>query len=70
MSEVGSNYIFQAVTTIDFVFKKDKKYYPQVLLKECKYIEKKNRKIIWKHGPSTQKSVYYRNYPNLVRTEK
>ena len=44
MSEVGSNYIFQAVTTIDFVFKKDKKYYPQVLLKECKYIEKKKQK--------------------------
>ena len=26
--------------SVDFVLKKDENYYPQVFLKECKYIEK------------------------------
>ena len=36
----GSDYTFLAVVSIDFVLKKDENYYPQVFLKECKYIEK------------------------------
>ena len=67
MSEVGCNHTFLAVTIIDFVVKKDRKYCPQVLWEEYKYNESKekwldhnhkNRKIVWKHGPPTQKSVY------------
>ena len=37
--KLGSNYTCAAVL-IDFVFKKDKNYYPQVFSKECKYVEK------------------------------
>ena len=43
--KVGSNYICLAVILIDFVLKKDQTYYPQVILKECKYIDKEIRNI-------------------------
>ena len=33
-------YNFLAVVMIDSALKKDENYYPQVILKECKYIEK------------------------------
>ena len=39
--EVGSNDTNLTVIFIYFVLKKDENYYPQVLLKECKYIEKR-----------------------------
>ena len=38
---MDSNYTCLAVTSLDSALKKDEKYYPQVFLKECKYIEKK-----------------------------
>ena len=38
--KADSDYICLVVLSIDFVLKKDKKYCPQVFLKECKYIEK------------------------------
>ena len=41
MSKAGSNYTCLAIINVDSAFKKDKNYYPQVLLKECKYIENK-----------------------------
>ena len=40
MPKTGSNYTCLAVILIDYVIKKDENYYPQVLLRECKYIEK------------------------------
>ena len=63
MSEVGCNHTFLAVTIIDFVVKKDRKYCPQVLWEEYKYNESKekwldhnhkNRKIVWKHDLNTK----------------
>ena len=39
--EVDSNHTCLAVISLDSALKKDEKYYPQVFLKECKYIEKK-----------------------------
>ena len=36
-----SNYTCLAIILIDFAIKKDESYYPQVLLKKCKYTEKK-----------------------------
>ena len=33
--------IFLAVISLDSALKKEENYYPQVFLKECKYIEKK-----------------------------
>ena len=39
ISQADSNYICLAVVLIDCIFKNDKNYYPQVSLKECKYIE-------------------------------
>ena len=39
--EVDSNYTCLAVISLDSGFKKDEKYYLQVFLKECKYIEEK-----------------------------
>ena len=38
---VGSNHTCLAVITLDSALRKDESYYPEVLLKECKYIEKK-----------------------------
>ena len=39
--KVDSNHTCLAVITLDSALKKDYSYYLQVLLKECKYIEKK-----------------------------
>ena len=36
----GSNHTCLAVITIDSALKQEENYYPQVFLKECKYIEK------------------------------
>ena len=36
-----SNYTCLSAITLDSPLKKDDNYYPQVFLKECKYIEKK-----------------------------
>ena len=38
---MDSNHICLAVISLQSVLKKDENYYPQVFLKECKYIEKK-----------------------------
>ena len=40
MPEVGSTYICVFVMLNNFVLKKDKNNFPQVLLEECKYIGK------------------------------
>ena len=39
--KVGSNHICLTVITLDSALKKNDKYYPQVFLKECEYIERK-----------------------------
>ena len=41
MHKAGSNYTCLAVMLIGFVLKNDENYYPQMFLKEWKYIEKK-----------------------------
>ena len=38
---MDSNHTYLVVIRLDSALKKDENYYPQVLLKECKYIEKK-----------------------------
>ena len=38
--KVGSNYTCLAVMSLGSVLKKDENYYPQIFLKEYKYIEK------------------------------
>ena len=40
ISKVNSNHTCVAVISLDFALKKDESYYPQVLLKNCKYIDK------------------------------
>ena len=40
MSKAGSNHTCLAVITTDSILKKEENYYPQVFLKECKYIRK------------------------------
>ena len=40
MHKAGHNYTCLAVINIGSALKKDENYYPQVFLKECKYIEK------------------------------
>ena len=39
--KVYSNHTCLAVISLDSALKKDETYYPQVFLKECKYIQKK-----------------------------
>ena len=39
----GSQFIFSSVILIDSVFETGKNYYPQVFLKECKYVVKEKR---------------------------
>ena len=39
--KMESNHTCLAVISLDSALKKDENYYPQVFLKECKYIEKK-----------------------------
>ena len=41
MGKVDSNNICLAAIRLDSALKKDKNYYPQVFLKECKCIKKK-----------------------------
>ena len=40
--KIDSNHTCLAVISFDSALKKDDSYYPQVFLKECKYIEKKS----------------------------
>ena len=39
--KLDSNHTCLAVISLDYALKKDDNYYPQMLLKECKYTEKK-----------------------------
>ena len=39
--KMESNHTCLAVISLDSALKKDENYYPQVFLKECKYIDKK-----------------------------
>ena len=39
--KLDSNYTCLTVISLDLAFKKGNSYYPQVFLKECKYIEKR-----------------------------
>ena len=39
--KVNSNHACLAIISLDFALKKDENCYPQVFLKDCKYIEKK-----------------------------
>ena len=39
--QVDSNHTCLAVISLDYALNKDGNYYPQVFLKECKYIKKK-----------------------------
>ena len=41
--DAGSNYIWWSVILIDSVLEKDENCYPEVTLKECKYIEKEKK---------------------------
>ena len=43
MPKIASNYVSLWVIIIDFILKKDKNYYPQVFLGECKYIDKEKK---------------------------
>ena len=45
MPKVDSNHTCLAVISLDSALKKDDHYFPQVFIKECKYIEKKCRHI-------------------------
>ena len=40
MPKEGSHHICLSIILIDSVFKMNKNYYPQMFLKECKYIVK------------------------------
>ena len=40
----GFHHICLSVTLINSVYKKDKNYYPQVFLEECKYVVKENKR--------------------------
>ena len=42
IKKLDSNHTFLAIMTLDSALKKDENYYPQVFLKEFKYIEKKS----------------------------
>ena len=44
MPKKDFHYIYLSVILIDSVLKKDKNYYSQVLLEECKYIKKGKKK--------------------------
>ena len=39
----GSQYIFLSVKWIDSFYRKDKNYYPEVFLEECKYVFKEKK---------------------------
>ena len=53
--KVDSNYTGLAVISLDSTLKKDVSYYPQVFLRECKYIE---RKVI-RHISNDLRDFYY-----------
>ena len=40
--KVDSNHMCLAIISLDSALKKDENYYPQVFLKQCKYIKKGN----------------------------
>ena len=42
IKKLDSNHTFLAIISLDSALKKDENYYPQVFLKEFKYIEKKS----------------------------
>ena len=42
-TKLDSNHPCLAVISLDSALKKDENYYPQMFLKECKYIEKKKQ---------------------------
>ena len=44
ISKEGSQCICLSVILIDSVYKKNKNYYPQVFLEECKYVVKEKKK--------------------------
>lgn len=46
MCMVGSNHTFSAIKLIDSFLKNNEKYYLQVFLKECEYIEKEKRWLL------------------------
>ena len=55
MPKIDSNYTCLAIISLDSDLKKDSNYYPQVFLKECKYIEKNEVRHIndnWSDFPS------------------
>ena len=47
---------------IDSVYKKDKKYYPQVFLEECKYVVKEKKKSKFITDKIEISSDYEENY--------
>ena len=59
--KVGSNHTRSAVISLDSALKKDENYYPQVFLKECKYIEKKVIRHINDNLSGFSSSVYSDN---------
>ena len=44
ISFADSNHICLVVISLDSALEKDENYYPQVFLKECKYIDKR---VVW-----------------------
>ena len=44
----GSEYICLSVIILDSLYKKDKRYHPQVFLEECNYVIKETKKSIKK----------------------
>ena len=46
MPKEGSKCICLSVILVDSVYKKDKNYYPQVFLEECKYVVKEKKKSL------------------------
>ena len=64
-----SNYTCLAVISMDSALKKDDNYYPQVFLKECKYIEKKvvryvhdNLSDFSSSGESDEEKIFFDKY--------
>ena len=43
MSNEGSQHIYVSVILIDSIDREDKNYYPQLFLKECKYVVKEKK---------------------------
>ena len=66
--KLDSNHTCLAVISLDYALKKDDNYYPQMLLKECKYTEKKFvlyiNDYIWKYFLKEQfrKSLMKNNF--------